>query len=138
MSAIDEFKANFRVLAELREERDRTKKEADAAEKEYRAKESELYAELEEGGIRGRQEFDFGGDLGTIKFQRRSTIYGRVENKETARKAIQAMGLDEELLTPTVALGRLNERVRDWLESGQELPEGIGFYTRDGISISRK
>lgn len=138
MSDMDEFKSSFQRLAELRTQRDADKKAASVSEAAYREKEAELYAELEEAGIRGRLEFDFGGDLGTIKFQRRSTIYGRVLNKEDALQALKKMGLNDVIYSEAVNQGRLNERVRDWLETGTELPEGLDFYTRDAISISRK
>lgn len=138
MSDMDEFKASFQRLAELRQSRDRDKKAAEKSEKAYREKEAELYAELEEAGIRGRLTFDFGGDLGTYKFQRRATIYGRVLDKKTALEALKKLGLSDMVYSEAVNQGRLNEKVRDWLEAGETIPEGLDFYTREAISISTK
>lgn len=138
MSDMDEFKASFRRLAELRQARDKDKKAAEKSEKTYREKEAELFAELEEAGIRGRLTFDFGGDLGTYKFQRRTTVYGRVLDKATALASLKKAGLDDVIYSESVNQGRLNEKVRDWLESGEQIPDGLDFYPRNAISISTK
>jgi hypothetical protein len=133
-----DFKAKFQRLLELREARDIDKAKSKKSEAEYREAEAELFAELEEAGIRGRLEFDFGGDLGVAKFQRRSTIYGRIVNKQAALESLKAMGLDDVIYEEAVREGRLNEKVREWLETKAEIPEGIDYYPREGISISRK
>lgn len=135
---LEEFKGSFQRLLELREDKDIKAAAADKADKEYREKEAELYEELQEAGIRGRHTFDFGGDLGTAKFQRRSTKYGRVIDKKAAARALKEMGLDEMFDDTAIRAGRLNEKVRTWLETNTELPDGVDFYERKGISISRK
>lgn len=135
---LEEFKAGFRRLLELREARDTDKAKADKSSAAYRELEAELYAELEEAGIRGRLEFDFGGDLGTAKFQRRATTYGRVVDKDAAIAALRAMGLDDVIYDTAVREGRLNEKVREWRETGADYPEGVDAYDRKSIAISRK
>ena len=137
-NAHDEFKAGFQRLLELRETRDIDAAQAKKSEEAYREAESQLYAELEEAGIRGRLTFDFGGDLGTAKFQRRATRYGRVVDKDAAVKALKELGLDDVIYDTAVRTGRLNEKVREWLETNTELPEGVDWYDRKAISISRK
>lgn len=137
-TAINEFKAHFQRLLELREQRDIDKKTAKKSERLYRDAEAELFQELEEAGVKGRQTFDFGGDLGTAKFQARSTNYGRIIDREVALAALEAEGLDEVIYERSIRDKRLNELVRDRLESGSELPDGVDFYSRQGISISRK
>lgn len=138
MSGLDEFRDEFRVLLELRERHDETKRAFEKAKREYREKEAELFAALQESGIRGRHTFDFGEGLGVAKFQRRSTTYGQILNKEEAIKALKEAGLDHIINSETVREGRLNEFVRKRIETKKELPEGVGYYTRDGISISRR
>lgn len=135
---LDQFKAGFQRLLELREDRDIKQGAFKKADKLYKEAESQLYEELQEAGIRGRLEFDFGGDLGIAKFQRRSTKYGRVIDKDAAVAALKALGLDDVIYDTAVREGRLNEKVRDWLETNTELPDGVDFYERKGISISRK
>lgn len=136
--SLDDFKASFQRLAELRERRDIDKQAANRSEAAYREKEAELYSELEEAGIQGRHTFDFGGDLGVISFQRRATTYGQVVDKAAAVAALEAEGLSDIIYERSVRTGRLNELVRDRVESRQELPEGVGVRINAGISISRK
>lgn len=133
-----DFKAKFQRLVELREERDMTKTAAKNAEKAYREYEAELFAETEEAGMEGRFGWDFGSDLGTAKFNRRRTFYGRVLDKESALKALREAGILDTIIEDHIREGRLNELVRDRLESGQDMPEGIDWYAREGITISRR
>lgn len=134
---LESFKARFRELVELREARDRDKAALKRSESAYRECEANLFADLEESGIQGRLTFNFGGDLGTVKFQPRSTRYGQIIDKEAAIKSLREEGLEEIIFQEAIREGRLNELVRDRLESGSELPEGVGWYPRRGISISR-
>lgn len=137
-AAIDEFKESFRQLAIARVKRDEDKRAAEKSEADYRTKEAELYGQLEESGIKGRHTFDFGGDLGTIAFQRRYTVYGRILDQATAVSSLRKMGEDEVVHTSAVRKGRLNAKVRGWLETGAEFPDGIDYREDKGITISRK
>lgn len=137
-TTLSDFKAKFRELAELREASDIAKAAEKKASKAYREAEAQLFAELEDAGITGRQSFDFGGDLGKISFQRRSTTYGRLIDKDAAIAALKEAGLDEMIFQESVREKRLNELVRDRLEAHADLPEGVDYYQRKGISISRK
>lgn len=137
-SDLNSFKARFQRLLELREERDIATERAKKTESAYREAESELYEAIEEAGIRGRISFDFGAELGTAKFQLRSTNYGRIIDKDVALSALKAEGLGEVIYEEAIRARRLNELVRDRLENGADLPDGIDYYPRKGISISRK
>jgi hypothetical protein len=137
-SAMSAFKAPFQRFLELREQRDIDKQALAKSEAKYREAESELLQQIEDAGIKGRLTFDFGGDLGKASFQLRATNYGRVVDKDAALEALKAEGLDDVIYTEAIREKRVNELVRDRLESQSELPDGIDFYTRKGISISRK
>ena len=138
MSDLYLLESKFRRLAELREERDFAKKTAETAESAYREYEAELFGVVEDSALRGTIEFDFGGDLGTIRFQPRSTIYGRVIDKFAALESLENEALLDEMTAPKVEARRLNEYVRDRMENGQELPDGIDYYERRFFTISRK
>lgn len=138
MTELAQLESKFRRLAELREDRDIAKKTAETAEGEYREYEAELFVAIEDSSLRGTVEFDFGGDLGIIRFQPRSTIYGRVIDKNAALDAFENEALVDEMVAPKIEARRLNEYVRDRLESGQELPDGVGYYERKFFTISRK
>ena len=137
MSDISQFKSRFQRLLELRETRDIDKQKSKTSEKEYREYEAELFEELRELGVKGTIKFDF-GDLGTASFVSRSTMYGKLVDKDAAITALKAAGYGDVIFAEAVREGRLNELVRDLMESKTELPEGVDFYERKGISISRK
>jgi len=138
MSEIDELKSRFQRLLELRDRRDKDKKTSAASERAYRECEAEVFEAVQDSGMKGRISFDFGGELGRASFQTRSTNYGRILDKDAAIRALKAEGLDEMITSEAIVERRLNELVRDRLESTADLPDGVGWYPRNGISISRK
>lgn len=138
MSDLAQFESKFRRLAELRERRDEDKAALKASENAYREYESELLETVADSALRGSVEFDFGGDLGVIRFQPRATIYGKIIDQHQALESLEAEYLREEMTKETIEARRLNELVRDKLEQGEELPEGIGFYERKFFTISHK
>lgn len=135
---LDTVESRFRRLAELREERDISKAAAESAEKAYREYEAELFESVSESALSGSVEFDFGGDLGKIRFQPRSTVYGRVIDKNAALEAFENEAIVDEMTAPKIEARRLNEYVRDCIEQGRDLPEGIDYYERKYMTISRK
>jgi len=138
MSDLAALESKFRRLAELREQRDIDKKAAEQSESEYREYEAELFGAVEDSALRGTVEFDFGGDLGKIRFQPRRTIYGQVVDKSAALESFEQEALIDEMTGPRIEARRLNEYVRDRLENGQELPDGVSYYERKFFTISRK
>lgn len=138
MSDLAGLESKFRRLAELREQRDIDKKASEASEKNYREYEAELFESIEDSALRGTVEFDFGGDLGVIRFQPRRTIYGRVIDKMAALESFENEALVDEMTAPKIEARRLNEYVRDRLENHQALPDGIDYYERRFFTISRK
>lgn len=138
MSDLSALESKFRRLAELRQERDIDKKSAENSERAYREYEAELFEQIEGSALRGTVEFDFGDELGVIRFQPRQTIYGRVIDKMAALDSLQDEDLVEEMTAPKIEARRLNEYVRERLENGQKLPDGIDYYTRQYFTISKK
>lgn len=138
MSDLAALESKFRRLAELREQRDFDKQAAEASEAAYREYEAELLETIDESALRGTVEFDFGGDLGIIRFQPRRTIYGRIIDKNAAMDSFEQEALMDEMTAPKIEARRLNEYVRDRIESGVPLPEGVDYYERRYVTISRK
>lgn len=138
MSDLSALESRFRRLAELRRDRDIDSQAAKASESAYREYEAELLEALDGSNLKGAISIDFGGDLGEIKFQRRKTTYGRIIDKRAAMQALAAEGLDEQMTGTKIEARRLNELVRERQESGENLPDGIGFYDKQFISISHK
>ncbi len=132
------FESKFRRLAELRMDRDIAKEADKAAETAYREYEAELLETIEGSALKGSVEFDFGEELGTIRFQPRGTIYGRIVDKRAALESLAEEHMEEEMTSPKIEARRLNEYVRNCLEDGRELPDGIGYYERKYFAISHK
>lgn len=132
------LESKFRRLAEVRQQRDIDKATAERSERNYREYEANLFEQIEDSSLRGTVEFDFGGDLGIIRFQPRRTIYGRIVDKNAALDAFEQEALLDEMSSPKVEARRLNEYVRDRLENGQSLPAGVDYYEKRFFTISKK
>lgn len=133
----DEFTAKLRRLMELREARDTSKVAAETAETEYREAESELWDELEESPITGAIKIDLGSPYGKVTFSPRETFYGRVLDTEAALDYFEQSAQIDEFTAPKIVPSRVNELVRQRIENGEPMPEGIDWYPRRYIAISR-
>lgn len=138
MSELAGLESRFRRLAELRRERDIDAATAKASEGAYREYEAELLEVVDDSGLKGAIGFDFGGDLGQVSFSKRKTVYGRVIDKHAALVSLAGEGLEEQMTGTKIEARRLNELVRERQESGEDLPDGIGFYEKRFFSISHK
>lgn len=138
MSDEERIASKFRRLVELRETRDADKTAAERSEEEYRAYESELFAELEESPIKGSRRIDLGEPYGLVVFTPRETKFGRVVDLDKALEHFEQRAMVEEMTKPKIEKRKLNEMVRDLLEQGKPMPEGIDWYANRGITISKK
>lgn len=138
MSDLDAITQKLRRLVAYRERRDQTKLEADLANEAYRDYEQELFQEIDEGPLAGSVRLDLGEPYGEVAFRTRSTIYGRINDLEQALEAFEEEALTEEITKSDIRKRRLHELVRERIESGQPLPNGVDFYENRGITISRK
>jgi hypothetical protein len=130
--------AKARRLVQLKDEKNRAEKVAEAAARAYRDAEADFWLDLEDGSDKTITK-DLGPPYGVVQFQRRETITGRVLNDEQAEKALEALGESEAILGPrSVRKKVLNEKVRRWIESGQPLPEGVDFNTRRYVTVTKK
>lgn len=130
--------AKFRRLVELREQRDQDKAAFERSEQDYRAYESELFAEMAESPIKGSRRIDFGGDIGLVVFTPRETKFGRVADAKAAYQWFKDRHMIDGMFKPQIAKARLNELVREALERGETLPDGVDWYANRGITISKK
>jgi hypothetical protein len=71
--------------------------------------------------------------------RRRETVRGNVKDHSKAVQSIREAGLEGELLTdPKIPQKPLNDNMRDWLASGQAIPEGLDFSVKRYVSVTRK
>lgn len=139
MGIIDpELQTKLRNLMALRERRDESKKEAEVAESEYREAEAELHEELAESGIKGGLKVDLGAPYGTVAFSPRETFYGRVLDYDAALEFFEKTAQVDEFTAPRIVKARVNELVRAYIEEGKPMPEGIDWYPKRYVAITRQ
>lgn len=126
----------LRRLVELRTERDMANQAYKALKKEYDALETELWDELNSSPMLPPYKIELDGEVITISPT--ETKYGQVLDKEKALEALAEDGERDAFVDEKIIAARLNEYVRDKLERGERLPDGIDFYSQRPISISRK
>jgi hypothetical protein len=137
-SAEQQLASQFRRLIELRVAYDETKVAHDTAKAEYREYEKELYEQMEHGPLKGSRKIDLGGEFGTVTFTPRATPYGRIINRDEAVAYFEERGELDTMIQDEVIARRLNELVKERLETGETLPPGVDFYYRRGVTITRK
>jgi hypothetical protein len=132
--------SKLRRLMEAREKRDELKQAATAAENEYRDIEADVFEQLDNGPVRRLNNVDLGPPWGKVSFGARETHFGRVikgkEDEAIAYFTVQ--GQADAMTEPKLVPKRLNEEVRQRIEDNEELPPGIDFYTRRGVTITRQ
>lgn len=132
------FIAAGRRLMELRQERDVADKAAKTAEKEYRDAEADLYEMMEEGGAVGTQKVDLGQPWGVVSFLNRTTYFGRIVDQDKALEHYLNRGMGDEVSAPKFVMRRINDEVRDCLEQGKDMPPGVDYYSRRGVTITKQ
>lgn len=127
----------FRRLMELREKRDETKTAAENAEKEYRELEAELWDRAAASSQLPPFKFDLGEPYGVVSFHPKETHYGRVIDKDKALDYFEQRAMMDEVTEPKIVMARVNEIVRDAMEQNESLPDGLDFYARRYITITK-
>lgn len=129
-----------RRLVDLKDEKNWKEKEADQAARAYAEEEQAFWMELaDELGDIKTVTLDLGEGYGTVQLQRRETITARIVDKETAVESLEAAGLGQGMLgAPEIRKRALNEEVRDRLQRGEALPDGVDFNARRYITVTRK
>ena len=137
-----EFIAKVRRFMEIRERRDEDAARAKASEKEYRELEAEVWedlapdAEAEDQKLHGHK-IPLGSPWGTVTFEPRETIYGRIIDQEAAQDHYEQRAMIDEIVVPKFAMARINEEVRAAHEAGGSLPPGTDFYAKRFVAIRR-
>lgn len=103
--------------------------EAKTAKEQHDAAEAALFAQMRDRGL-----LTLRTDSGT--FTCKETIYGNINDIDAFAKWADAQGLSDEFLKLAPEKRRINELVRDLLQSGEELPEGVNWYPKEYIGIS--
>lgn len=138
-----EFIKACRRFMELRDVRDHTKQTAKTAEEAYREAEAEMWEQLAPPDPNDPDyklsptKVPLGQPWGTVTLGPRETHYARVIDADDAADHYENRGLVEEVSTMKFNMGRLNEEVRQLIESGEKMPDGIDYYTKRFVAVSR-
>lgn len=128
--------SELRDFVEKRDIRDRAKAEFEAAERDYREIEAFVWEKMDENGDQILDR-ELPGE-GRVHIDRRSTIYSRVLDTDILLDSLENEGRVEEMTKPGFEKKRLNEFVRECLETGRPLPDGVDFYEKRYLRFSRK
>lgn len=136
-----EFIAKVRRFMEVRERRDQDAEKAKASEKEYRELEAEVWDELAPAPEAEDQKLHshkvpLGDPYGTVTFEPRETIYGRIIDPEAAQEHYEQRAMVDEMVAPKFVGARVNEEVRAAHEQGK-MPPGHDFYAKRFVAIRR-
>lgn len=134
----EEAKAKLRRLMEARDKRDADKKALEQSEADYRDTEADVYEAMEESGQKGALKVDLGPPWGIVSFSQRETYYGRIIDDRAALEHFEQRGMVDETTAPKFVKARINEIIRDAREQGLDMPPGIDYYARRGVTITRQ
>lgn len=81
---------------------------------------------------------NLGEGYGRVQIGRRETIRSRVIDLDAALDAFESEARVDEITKTEVRKAQLNELVRERLETGQPLPEGVDFTRTPFIQVTRR
>ncbi len=110
------------ALKGLRETRETARIAFEEADKEFKSLQYDVFEHLSDQGIESMK-------VDGTNFVRASTAYGSVQDREAFVE--WAKQNDEALIEYKERGALINELVRERLDNGEELPPGLGMYTRD-------
>lgn len=139
----DEFIKKMRRFIELREKRDELAEAYKTAKEEYTDLEAEVWEELAPDDPNDPDykltaiKVPLGQPWGTITFQPRETIYGRIIDDEAALEYYDQRAMLDDVSAPKFVMARINEEVREKQEKGEAMPPGVDYYAKRFVSITR-
>lgn len=126
----DDFEARFERLAELKARFAALTRERETVGRELHEHQERLWADMEGRELKSAR-YDTSG-----QFSRKATIYAQITDK-AAFLAWAEDNLPDELTRLDVPSSRLNELVRSRLDTEEDLPPGLSFYTKRYISHTK-
>lgn len=133
--ALQALRSRLVEFDELRTKKQLATKRADELKAQFNSLQEELWEALDATGLTSISVAV--GDQ-KITFTAKETLYGNVFDREAAFAAFEAMGRADELTSTKEEKGRINELVRECLEHGQALPDGVDYYGRKVISVTKR
>lgn len=119
------------ILMELREEKARLKFELDKVAVKERDAQTELMEIMDSQDIKSFRHKKFGLFTAAVR------IWAKITDLGKAKEYFEEKGLDQEIWKLKLESGRLNRFVKEMLDEGKVLPEGIGFSPSKYISVRK-
>jgi hypothetical protein len=132
----DDVKGRLRRLLELREKSEQAKVAADAAKADYKAMERDVWEDIENSDLKGAIKIDLGEPYGTVTFQKRETFFARIIDAEAAEDYYRAQDSLETVSEIKFSKARLNEVVREAIDTGTPLPPGLDWTPTRYVSVT--
>lgn len=130
------LKSEARKLLKLRDTAKKADTEAKRAKDARNAQERVVSDLLEDQDVK-TTTIDLGEPYGEWKVGRRKKIFSRVFDLDKLLEALRAEGREEEAIKHDVRKAPLNELVRERLETGEPLPDGLDFSETPYIQMSK-
>ena len=135
----DRHVSALRELGQLRYNRDQAKQKFDELDEELKRVVAQTYEDMEEAGVGSMKIdvpiFDNDGNLTEtrkINFIPSSQDHATIQDRAAFVEWCNA-NEREDLVSVKENKGDVNSYVRECLDDGRPLPEGVGFYTRATI-----
>lgn len=139
-----EVVAMLRDFVEKRNERDNAKKKWVKAKDECETAELDVFDLFVAAGsdgeprIKGQIKVNLGPPHGWVAFRTRETHFATVEDEDAAAEWYEQRAMSEEVTTIKFSMKRLHEDVRQAIEMGEDLPDGLAYYTRRGMTVTKQ
>ena len=125
----EELKDKLLKFKELKETYKMYDKLRSDAKRDLDVYQARLHSEMEEHGLESVKHDGF-------NYVSKTTVYGHVRDLEAFMDWCRRNELDDIYLSVTEEKQRVNELVRQALDSSTELPDGVTFVPRQYISIT--
>lgn len=126
-----------RQLIDRRLANDRAQKAAKLTKLRLDEQQELVHKLLEDANMK-TANLELGEGYGTVQIGRRETIRSRVFDMDKALAWLEENSRREEMTKDEVRKAPMNELVRECLETGQPLPDGVDFTTTKFIQVTRK
>lgn len=120
---------DLKALALLKEEYRRLYKLYTDAKEAHDIFERDVFTKMRDQGVLTMRMTDG-------VYSAKSTVYAQVQDIEQFSDWCREMDLDSEFLKTKEVAARLNEYVRNALDTGEALPPGVGWYPKDYVAIT--
>lgn len=126
-----------RKLLDLRAINDKAQAAAKKAKADLDGHQRQVFDAMQDLGLK-TTTIDLGPGYGTVQLGRRETIRSRIIDLDTALDAFEREARTDEITKTDVRKAVLNELVRERLETGQKLPDGVDFTRTPFIQVTRR